>query len=61
MPLSTISCYMKNFGFSLQKPLKKEDEQNQKDVDDWTKKEYPKIKTKAKKENAEIHWVDETD
>ena len=27
---------------------------------DWTKKEYPKIKTKAKKENAEIHWVDET-
>ena len=38
MPLSTISCYMKNFGFSLQKLLKKAYEQNQKVVDGLDKK-----------------------
>lgn len=60
IPLRTISHYMKRFGFTPQKPLKEAYEQNPKAVDQWLKEDYPKIKKKAKEENAEIHWVDET-
>ncbi len=60
MPLRTISHYMKRFGFTVQKPLKEAYEQNPKEIEKWDKKNYPKIKKKAKKEHAEIHWVDET-
>ena len=51
---------MKRFGFSPQKPLKRAYEQNTKLVNQWLKKDYPNIKKRAKKEKAEIHWVDET-
>ncbi len=60
IPLRTISHYMKRFGFTPQKPLRKAYEQNLKIVKKWIKTDYPKIKEKAKNEKAEIHWVDET-
>ncbi|WP_459926020.1 transposase, partial [Desulfatiferula olefinivorans] len=34
--------------------------QNPKAVKAWLTEDYPKITAKAKKENAEIHWGDET-
>lgn len=60
IPLRTVSHYMKRFGFTVQKPLKEAYEQKPKETEKWKKKKYPEIKKKAKKENAEIHWVDET-
>ena len=60
IPLRTISNYMKRLGFTLQKPIKRAYEQNRKDVQKWINQEYPKISERAKKEKAEIHWVDET-
>jgi len=58
--LRTITDYMKRLGFTPQKPIKLAYEQNPKLVEKWLKEDYPDIAKKAKKENAEIHWLDET-
>lgn len=60
MPIRTIGDYLKRWGFTPQKPLKKAYEQNPKRVNAWLDEEYPQIKERAKQENAEIHWGDET-
>ncbi|MFH1088942.1 MAG: IS630 family transposase [Candidatus Uhrbacteria bacterium] len=56
----TISDYTKRWGLSSQRPKKQATEQNEEKIRIWLEKEYPKIQKQAKKENAEIHWVDET-
>ncbi len=58
--LTTTGDYLRSWGFSPQKPKKKAYEQNPKLVQKWLDDEYPEIKKRAKAENAEIHWGDET-
>lgn len=58
--LVTVGRYMKRLGFTPQKPIKRAYEQSPKAVEKWLKKDYPQIVKRAIKENAEIHWVDET-
>ena len=58
--IRTMGTYLKRWGFSPQKPKKKAYEQNSKSVQKWLTEEYPSIVKKAKAENAEIHWGDET-
>lgn len=58
--LTTTGYYLRSWGYSPQKPKKKAYEQNPKAVQKWLDQEYPSIKEKAKQENAEIHWGDET-
>lgn len=60
MPLRTISDYLKRWGFTPQKPVKRAYEQNPKKLRKWFKQQYPEIATRAKQEEAEIHWGDET-
>lgn len=60
LAISTTGDYLRSWGFTTQKPKKKAYEQNPKAVKKWLKEEYPEIKKKAKSENAEIHWGDET-
>ena len=60
MPLRTVGEYLKRWGFTPQKPLKRAYEQNPEAVKKWLDEEYPKIASKAKEEGAEIHWGDET-
>jgi transposase len=60
MPIRTVGEYLKRWNFTPQKPLKKAYEQNPKAVKKWLDEDYPEIAAKAKKENAEIHWGDET-
>jgi len=55
----TIGRYLKNWGFSPQKPVYKAYEQKSPEVRNWLKKEYPAIKQRASEENGEIHWADE--
>ena len=55
----TIGRYLKNWGFSPQKPVYKAYEQKSPEVRKWLKKEYPAIKQRASEENGEIHWADE--
>lgn len=56
----TISDYTKRWGLSSQRPKKQAFEQDAKKVSIWLKETYPKIKKEAKKQEAEIHWGDET-
>jgi len=58
--IRTMGDYLKNWGFTPQKPKKKAYEQNSKAVKKWLEEDYPKIIQQAKKEEAEIHWGDET-
>ena len=60
MPIRTVGEYLKRWGFTPQKPVKRAREQNPKAVEKWLKEEYPKIAAMAKKEKAEVYWGDET-
>lgn len=60
MPIRTVGEYLKRWGYTPQKPMRRAYEQNPKAVKKWLTEEYPAIVKKAKKEKAEIHWGDET-
>lgn len=60
MPIRTVGEYLKRWGFTPQKPLRRAYKQNPKAVKAWLDEQYPAITKKAKKEQAEIHWGDET-
>lgn len=60
MPIRTVGEYLKRWGFTPQKPLKKAYEQKPELVEVWLKESYPAISERAKAEGAEIHWGDET-
>lgn len=60
LPPRTITDYLKRWGFTPQKPVKRAYEQNPKAVAQWQETVYPQIQARAKKERAEIHWGDET-
>jgi transposase len=60
MPIRTVGEYLRRWGFTPQKPMKRAYEQNPKAVDRWLQTEYPTIKSRAKAEDAEIYWGDET-
>jgi transposase len=52
--------YLKRWGFTPQRPLKKAYEQSPEAVSKWVSEEYPMIAAQAKQEGAEIQWGDET-
>jgi transposase len=60
MPIRTIGEYLKRWGFTLRKPVKRAYEQNPKEVNRWLQEHYPAITAQAKKDKAEIYWGDET-
>ena len=60
MPIRTVGDYLKRWGFTPQKPVRRAYERCDKAVKKWLKEEYPSIEQRAKKEGAEIHWGDET-
>ena len=60
MPVRTVGDYLKRWGFTPQKPVKRAYEQNPKAVQRWLEEDYPAIKARAKAEDAEIYWGDET-
>lgn len=60
LPVRTVRLYLKRWGFTPQRPLKRVQEQNAKAVETWLKDHYPAIVARARAEGAEIHWGDET-
>ena len=55
-----VGQYLMRWGFTPQRPLKKAYEQSPAAVTKWIEEEYPKIAKRAKIEDAEIQWGDET-
>jgi transposase len=60
MPIRTVREYLSRWGFTPQRPVKRAYEQQPKAVKKWLNETYPAIKARAKQEEAEIHWGDET-
>jgi transposase len=57
---TTLDDYLKRWGFTPQRPVIYNRQQNEAAVEKWLNEEFPQIKERAKKENGEIFWGDET-
>lgn len=55
----TAGRYLRHWGLTPQKPVRRAYERNPAAVERWLKEVYPAIRAKAKQEQAEIHWGDE--
>lgn len=55
----TVGRWLKRWGFTPQKPLRRAYEQDARAVARWLKEEYPSIRRWARRCGAEIHWGDE--
>ncbi len=60
LSLVTIGKYLRSWGLSPQKPIRRAYEQNPAAVARWLAQEYPAIEAKARKEKAIILWLDQT-
>lgn len=55
----TVGRYLKRWGFTPQKPLRRAYERDPAAAKRWKQQEYPAIARQAKAEKAEIHWGDQ--
>lgn len=55
-----VGRYLKSWGYTPQKPIRKAFEQKPEQVKQWLTKEYPAIKKRASKEKGTIYFGDET-
>jgi transposase len=60
LPVRSAGEYLRRWGFTPQKPLRRAYEQSPAAVQKWLDDTYPQIKQRAKQEDAEIHWGDKT-
>jgi transposase len=56
----TMGRYLKAWGLTPQKPIRKTYEQNPQAVEKWLEEEYPAIQAQAREEKAMIFWGDES-
>jgi transposase len=60
MGVRGVGKYLKRWGFTPQKPIRRAYEQNPVAIQAWLNETYPAIAERAKDVGAEIHWGDET-
>ena len=60
LSLSVIGRYLRAWGFTAQRPIRRATERCESDVQGWLNNDYPEIARRAKAERAEIQWADET-
>lgn len=60
MQQSTLGYYLQRWGFSVQRPIKRAYKQDKEKVQTWVESEFPGISERAKAENADIFFGDET-
>jgi transposase len=60
LAIRSVGEYLKRWGMTPQKPQKRAYEQSAPAVQRWLRNDYPKIQARAKQEEAEIYWGDET-
>jgi transposase len=60
LPIRTVGEYLRRWGYTPQKPVRKAYKQDPKAVTEWLEEAYPQIEKRAAKEGGEIHWGDET-
>ena len=60
LTMRAVGNYLKRWGMTPQKPIKRAYEQRPEAVKQWLDEEYPAIEARAKAEGGEIQWGDET-
>ena len=60
MGVRGVGKYLKRWGFTPQKPIRRAYEQNPAAIQKWLDESYPAIAKRAKTQGAEIHWGNET-
>lgn len=60
LSLSGVGNYLRSWGFTAQRPIRRATERREAEVQAWIETEYPAIARRAKAEKAEIQWADET-
>lgn len=60
MPIRTVGEYLKRWGYTPQKPLKRAYEQDPNALEEWLEQTYPQIRQSAVESGAEIAWGDES-
>src|ERR1700681_4907294 len=55
----TVGRYLRAWGLTPQKPVRRAYEQNPVAVRKWLEEEYPAIRELARQDQAHIHWLDE--
>ena len=60
MPIRTVGEYLKRWGYTPQKPLKRAYEQDPQAIKVWLETEYPALEQRAQREEAELAWGDES-
>jgi transposase len=60
LSVRSVGEYLRRWGYTPQKPVRKSYRQNPEEVRRWLEETYPVIEARAQAEGAEIHWGDET-
>jgi transposase len=60
LSLPAVGGYLKRWGLTVQRPVKRAYERNDEAVAQWLAQVYPHIASRAKRERARIYWGDET-
>jgi transposase len=60
LPIRTVGEYLRRWGYTPQKPVRKAYRQDPEAVAEWLETTYPQIEKRAAEEGGEIHWGDET-
>ena len=60
MPVRTVGEYLERWGYTAKVPRRHAKDQDPEEVRHWLEVTYPAMKARAAREDAEIHWCDET-
>jgi transposase len=60
LAITTVGDYLRRWGFTPQRPVKRALERQDAAIRAWLEHDYPAIAARAQAEGAEIHWGDET-
>jgi transposase len=60
LTLPVVGRYLRAWGFSAQRPMRRASEQQEAAVREWLENSYPAIARKAQAQGCDIHWADET-
>src|SRR5690348_6327317 len=60
LSLSVVGRYLRAWGFTAQRPIRRASERQEGAVRAWLQNTYPVIARKAKAQGCEIQWADET-
>jgi len=55
----TVGRYLRHWGFTPQKPVRRAYERDPEAVQRWLERDYPAIRRRAKAQRAEIYWGDQ--